>query len=492
MKKIIIIGSGFGGLALAIRLQSRGFNVIILEKNAHVGGHAYPLEKAGYHFDMGPSLTTAPDILQDLFSCQNRNLFEEVEMVKLNPFYRIFYHDKTFLDYSDDREKMKSQLHAFYPGDADRYDRFLKDSEKIYNVVIAQGMGKQPFMTISSMLKFFPKAIQLNALRSTYGFAKKYFKDEKSRFAFSFHPLFIGGNPFRAPAVYEMIPYLEKEGGVWYSKGGMYSLIEALERLFIDAGGEIHTNEPAKNIVVRKGKTVGVQTEKAFYDSDAVVSNADFIHSYRDLIDPKQRRKWSNRRLNRLHYSMSAFMLYLGVKKKFPQLLHHTLILSPRYKQLITDIFDRHVLPDDFSMYLHMPSKTDPSMAPSGCSSLYILVPVTHLKADVDWTQKAGPYADRILHFLEHDFGLQGLQENLEVKEIFTPLDFAGKNNSTYGSAWGVEPRLTQTAYLRPHNKSEDIENFYLVGASTHPGAGLPGCLLTAETTESVMIKDLA
>lgn len=489
--KIIIIGSGFGGLSLAIRLQSLGFEVTILEKNAKVGGHAYPLKKNGYSFDMGPSLITATDILQDVFRCQDRDLFEELDMVKLDPFYRIFYHDKSYLDYSDDSEKMKAQLRAFHPNDANNYDRFIKDSKKIYDVVIAQGMGKQPFMDIFSLLKFAPKAIQLNALRSTYGFAKQYFKDEKSRFAFSFHPLFIGGNPFRAPAVYEMIPYLEKEGGVWYSKGGMYSLIQALEKLFLDAGGTVHTEEPAEEIVIENGKATGVKTTKAFYKADAVVSNADLIHSYRDLIAPQYRKKWSDRRLQKLHYSMSAFILYLGVKKKFPQLLHHTLILSPRYKELITDIFDRHVLPDDFSMYLHMPSKTDPEMAPPGCESIYVLVPVTHLKAKVDWTLQAAAYTDRIIRFLERDFGLQGLQDNLEVKEVFTPLDFYAKNNSTYGSAWGVEPRLTQTAYLRPHNKSEDIDRFYLVGASTHPGAGLPGCLLTAETTQAVMLADL-
>jgi len=490
MKRVAIIGSGFGGLALAVRLQSRGFEVSIYEKNEQTGGHAYPFRKQGYTFDMGPSLITATDILGRLFKAGGRDLYTDLDLVHLDPFYRIYFHDGSHMDYSGDTERMRDQIRSFNARDAKHFDRFLKASEKIYKVVIEEGEGSKPFMTLFSMLKFAPRAIAMKSMLSTYQFASLYFKDPRNRFVFSFHPLFIGGNPFRAPAIYEMIPYLEKTDGVLYSKGGMYSLVKALENMFIQNGGTVHTNTQVNEIIVKNGRACGVRSGRTEFDADLVVSNADFIHTYRDLLKPEHRKKWTDRRLSKVGYSMSAFMLYLGVKKQYPQLLHHTLILSHRYRALIRDIFDRHVLPDDFSMYLHVPTRTEPAMAPDGCESMYVLVPVTNLQGAVNWEQEKHRFADRILGFLQHDFGLEGLQEALEVKEIFTPDDFKKKQNAVYGAAWGVEPKLMQSAYFRPHNRSEDVKDLYLVGASTHPGAGLPGCLLTAETTESVITSE--
>lgn len=490
MKKVIIIGSGFGGLALGIRLQNRGFDVTIIEKNAKIGGHAYPLKKKGYTFDMGPSLITATGILQDLFQTAGHDLFEELEMIPLDPYYRIYFHDHSCLDYSGDSDAMIRQISSFREKDGKHFHQFLKASQKIHDVVIKEKEGTRPFMTPWSMLRFAPRALAMKAMLSTYLFACQYFRDPRNRFAFSFHPLFIGGNPFRAPAIYEMIPWLEKKEGVWYSRGGMYSLIEAMGRLFTESGGKIKTDNEVLEIVVKDEKAVGVRTQNEIHHADIVASNADFIHTCRDLISPAHREKWTNRRLDRLHYSMSAFMLYIGVKKKYPQLQHHTLILSHRYKGLIKDIFDRHVLPDDFSMYLHVPSRTEPAMAPKNAESMYVLVPVTNMKGNINWEETKQRYADKILHFLEHQFGLDGLKNALDLCEIFTPDDFRKKQNAAFGSAWGVEPRLLQSAYFRPHNRNEDIPNLYLVGASTHPGAGLPGCLLTAETTESVIIND--
>ncbi len=490
MKKIAIIGSGFGGLALGIRLQARGYQVSIFEKNSKIGGHAYPLEKNGYKFDMGPSLITATEIFQRLFQTMGHDLFNDVEMISLNPLYRIYFHDQSYIDYSSDSEKMIQQIATFNKKDAQNYNRFIKASKKIHDVVIKEGEGTKPFMTPWSMLRFAPRAIRMNALVSTYQFACQYFKDPRIQFVFSFHPLFIGGNPFRAPAIYEMIPYLEKTGGVWYSKGGMYSLIEAMGALFKKAGGKLFVNSEVSKIMVNNRKATGVRVGTDTFEADSVVSNADFIHTYHDLISTEHRRKWNNKKLKRLHYSMSAFLLYIGVQKKYPQLLHHTLILSHRYKPLIQDIFDNHVLPDDFSMYLHTPSRTDPSMAPENCESMYVLIPVTNLQSEVDWEKLKNNYAEKILNFLEYKFGLDDLKNSIKVMQIYTPEDFKKKQNAFYGSAWGVEPRLSQTAYFRPHNKSEDIKNLYLVGTSTHPGAGLPGCLLTAETTESIIIKE--
>ena len=489
-RKIVIIGSGFGGLAAAIRLQAKGMQVTLLEKNAKVGGHAYQLVKGGYTFDMGPSIITAPDLIQRVFECAGARIEDYLDLVKLDPFYRIYFHDGTSLDYTDDGERMKRQMAQFNTKDADNYDRFMAHTRQLYHAVITDGLGATAF-DLPTMLGFLPRALRLRALMPAYDFVKRYFNDPRHRFTFSFHPLFIGGNPFRAPAVYLMIPYLEKTGGVWFCRGGMYSLVRALEDVFKGLGGAIETDVEVEQIVVENQCAKGVLANHQFYEADGVVSNADLIHTYGELIKSEYRRKWSDKKLGKTQYSMSAFLLYLGVRKKYPQLKHHTLILSERYKGLVDDIFDNKVLPDDFSMYLHIPSRTDPSMAPEGCESMYVLIPVPNLESGVNWQKTKEAYTDRVLTFLEKDFGLTDLKHSIEVLEIFTPLNFKHQRNNHLGSAWGVEPKLTQTAYFRPHNRSEDIRKLYFVGASTHPGAGVPGVLLTAETTVKLVVEDL-
>ncbi|MDD9972379.1 MAG: phytoene desaturase family protein [Candidatus Poribacteria bacterium] len=524
-RKIVIIGSGFGGLAAAIRLQAKGMQVTLLEKNAKVGGHAYQLVKDGYTFDMGPSIITAPDLIQRVFECAGMRMEDYLDLVKLDPFYRIYFHDGSSLDYTDNDEQMKQQMARFNMRDADNYDRFMAHTRRLYDAVITDGLGATAF-DLPTMLGFLPRALRLQALMPAYDFVKKYFDDPRHRFTFSFHPLFIGGNPFRAPAVYLMIPYLEKTGGVWFCKGGMYRLVRALEDVFKQLGGVVETDTEVERIIVEKRRAKGVianvnqerRTKNAisdipdkarvlgssdinskgnprswlkFYEADGVISNADLAHTYGELINPEHRRKWSDKKLRKTQYSMSAFLLYLGVRKKYPKLKHHTLILCERYKGLIDDIFDNKVLPDDFSMYLHIPSQTDPSMAPEGCESMYVLIPVPNLESGVNWKKTKAVYTDRVLTFLENDFGLTDLKRSIEVLETFTPSDFRRERNNHLGSAWGVEPKLTQTAYFRPHNRSEDIQKLYFVGASTHPGAGVPGVLLTAETTVKLVTQDL-
>ena len=491
-KKIIVIGSGFGGLAISIRLQAKGFDVTLMEKNVMVGGHAYQLKKAGYTFDMGPSLITAPDIVQKVFQSADKQMEDYLELLPLDPFYRIYFHDGSFIDYNGNSEQMKQQMMQFNPADAENYDRFIADTGELYKAVILDGLGSQPFDKWGTMLSFLPRAIRLKALYSAFGFAKRYFKDPRHQFAFSFHPLFIGGSPFRAPAVYQMIPYLEKEGGVWFTEGGMYSLVKAFEKLFKEIGGEILTHTEVQQIIIENGQVKGVSTSDQNYSADAVVSNADFVHTYGKLIQPEHRKKWSNNKLSKIKYSMSAYLLYLGVKRTYPKLLHHTLILSERYKGLVKDIFEKKILPDDFSMYLHVPTRSDAGMAPPGCESMYVLIPVANLAGDINWDKVKEPFTEKVISFLEKDFGLEDLSSNIEVREVFTPLDFKKERNNYLGSAWGVEPRFTQTAIFRPHNRSEDIRGLYLVGTSTHPGAGVPGVLLTAETTESVVLADLS
>ena len=489
-RKIVIIGSGFGGLAAAIRLQAEGMRVTVLEKNAKVGGHAYQLVRNGYTFDMGPSIITAPDLIQRVFACAGVRMEDYLDLVKLDPFYRIYFHDGSSLDYKDDGKQMKQQMARFSEEDAANYDRFMAHTRQLYDAVITGGLGSTPF-DLPTMISFLPRAVRLQALVPAYNFVKKYFDDPRHRFTFSFHPLFIGGNPFRAPSVYLMIPYLEKIGGVWFCKGGMYNLVRALENVFIEFGGVVETEAEVEQIVVENRETKGVMVKGRFYEADAVISNADLVHTYGELIKPEHRKKWSDKKLRRTQYSMSAFLLYLGVKKRYPQLKHHTLILSERYKGLVNDIFDNKILPDDFSIYLHIPSQTDPTMAPEGCESMYVLVPVPNLESGINWEKIKKTYTDSILTFLENDFGLTDLKRSIEVLETFTPSDFKKQRNNHLGSAWGVEPKLTQTAYFRPHNRSEDIQRLYFVGASTHPGAGVPGVLLTAETTVKLVVEDL-
>lgn len=491
MKKVAIIGSGFGGLAEAIRLQARGYSVTVFEKRSSVGGRAYQLVKDGYTFDMGPSLVTAPSIIRKVFEAAGKRMEDYLDLVPLDPFYRIYFHDKTFMDYTGDPARMKQEMAKFDPRDAAQYDRFFRDVKGIYQAVIEEGLGATPFLTMKSFLQFAPRALSLGGLTPVYSYAKKYFRDERNRFAFSFHPLFIGGSPFRAPSIYIMIPYLEREGGVWFARGGMYSLVKSLESIFLELGGTIRTSSEVEEIVVEEGSARGIRANGEFFPADAVVSNGDVAWTYKRLIAPQHRRKWTDRAIDRLHISMSVFLLYIGTRRKYDQLKHHTLILSKRYRELVADIFDRKLLADDFSLYLHVPTRTDPSMAPPGCESMYLLAPVPHLGSNTDWSREGERYRDRILNFLEHDFGMTDLRSSIEVLEMFTPKDFEGRLNSHLGNAFSIEPRLTQSAYFRPHNRSEDVRRLYLVGAGTHPGGGVPGVLLGAEATERCIVEDL-
>ncbi|MCB9637530.1 MAG: phytoene desaturase [Myxococcales bacterium] len=488
-ERAVVIGSGFGGLSLAIRLQARGIQVQLLEKREMVGGRAYQLKKNGYTFDMGPSLITAPPIIDSIFQAAGKKLSDYLELIPLDPYYRIYYHDKSYLDYSGDSEKMKEQMRKFNARDAERYDGFMEKLKPIFDAVITDQLGARPFDTIRSMLSFVPRAIKLEAYRPVHNYVQRYFKDFRHRFMFSFHPLFIGGNPFSAPSVYLMIPYLEREQGVWFTKGGMYSLVEALKKLFLDLGGEVHTSCEVKKIRVEQGRAVGVEANDTYFPADLVVSNADFGHTYSKLIAPESRKKWTDKKVEKTSYTMSCFLLYLGVRKQYPTLKHHTLILSERYRELIRDIFKNKILPDDFSMYLHVPTRTDAEMAPEGCESMYVLIPVANNTSGINWEEIKESFTEKVLTFLE-EWGLEDLRANLDVCETFTPHDFEHTLNSHFGNAFGVEPKLSQTAYLRPHNKSEDVEGLYLVGAGTHPGAGVPGVMLSAETTEYCIVRD--
>ena len=489
-RQAVVIGSGFGGLAAAIRLQAAGVRTTLVERRQQLGGRAGQLREAGYTFDTGPSLITAPDLLDDVFRTAGKRLRDYVSLVPLDPFYRVWFHDGSHMDYTADRERMIAAMARFDPRDAARLDDFYAALAPIYDAVIREELGAQPFDTLTSMAAFAPRVVRLRAWEPVARFVGRYFRDWRHRFLFSFHPLFLGGSPFRSPSIYLMIPYLEKEGGVWFARGGMYSLVRGFETLFRDLGGTVRSGTAAVRLETEGRRITGVRTAPGSrLPADIVVSNADVGHTYGDLLDHVGRRRWTDRRLARVQQSMSCFLLYLGVRRQYPRLAHHTLVLGPRYEGLVRDIFDRKVLADDFSMYLHAPTRTDPSMAPPGCESLYVLVPVPNAASGIDWSREAEPMTRRVIARLE-DWGLEGLADAIEVRRTFTPDDFRTEYNATLGNAFGIEPRLTQTAWFRPHNRSEEVRGLYLVGAGTHPGAGVPGVILSAAATFRSIAED--
>ena len=491
MTHVVVIGSGFAGLATALRLQARGYEVTILEKRDKPGGRAYQIVDQGYTFDCGPSIITAPDLVDDVFAATGASTGEYVNLVPLDPYYRIYFDDGRHYDYSGDPAVVERELTKFDPGALDGYRRFMAKSGDVYRRAFAD-LAHKPFLTAGNFARVVPELGKLRADRSVYRFVGDYFSDPSLRMAFSFHPLFIGGNPFRASAIYSIVPFLERQGGVHFAMGGMYALIEGFARRFRDLGGQLHCGVEVVGIDVQGGRATGVRAaDGRRWPADAVVSNADVVMTYAKMIHPRHRRRWTDRKITRLRQSMSCFLLYLGLDRQYDKLLHHTILMAGRYQGLIEDIFDRKVLADDFSLYLHAPSKTDPSLAPPGGESLYVLAPVPNLAGTIDWAKKAGPFRDRILHSLEVDFGLTGLRESIRVEHRFTPLDFKGELNAFLGSAFSIEPTLLQSAYFRPHNRSEDVEGLYVVGAGTHPGAGLPGTLLSAEIADRLIAADV-
>jgi phytoene desaturase len=492
--QVIVVGAGLGGLAAAIRLQADGHAVSLVEKRAQLGGRAAQLKGAGFTFDMGPSIITAPHLLHDLWSSARARLDDDVDLVRLVPYYRIYFADGRHFDYGGTPEQVEAQVRAFDPHAVDGYGRFMAATRHIYQRAF-EDLASQPFHKLTTFLTLVPELLRLNAAQDVYSFVSRFFRDPHLRTVFSFHPLFIGGNPFRASAIYSIVPYLERQGGVWFARGGMYALVEAMHALFERLGGQTRLSSGVAHVLVddTTRRATGVQLETGeSIGADAVVLNADVATAYMRLVPARYRRTMTDRRIQGYRYSMSCFLLYLGLDRQYPQLLHHTIIMAARYRGLIGDIFDGQGLPPDMSLYLHAPTKTDPTMAPPGGESLYVLVPVPHLGRGVDWNREAQPFRDRIVRFLEHDFGLTGLHKAIQFEHRFTPLDFQDDLSSFLGSAFSIEPTLTQSAYFRPHNVSEDVDSLYLVGAGTHPGAGLPGVLLSAKITSNLVKEALA
>jgi phytoene desaturase len=488
--RVAVIGSGFGGLAAAIRLQAAGRSVVLYEARDKPGGRAYVYDKGGFQFDGGPTVITAPHCLEELFEVAGRRMSDYVELLPVTPFYRLLWPDGDRFDYSGDGEAMLAQIRQRSPRDALGYARFVEYSRRVFEKGYEE-LAATPFLRFADMLRVAPDLARLRADRSVYATVARFVEDDHLRQAFSFHSLLVGGNPFDTSAIYTLIHYLERKWGVFFPRGGTGALVRALLRLFDELGGELRLATPVERIELRGDGAqvmhhVHAQGQSEAFDS--VVSNADLHHTYDRLYRDNAAAARTARRLERLDWSMSLFVLYFGVAQTYRNVAHHTVLFGPRYRELLREIFGGHELAPDFSLYLHAPCVTDPSMAPPGHSAFYVLSPVPHLgNAPIDWDTVGPRYAARILEELEQR-ALPGLRQHLVAQHFITPRSFQQDLSAYHGSAFSVAPRLTQSAWFRPHNQDPKIPGLYIVGAGTHPGAGLPGVINSAKATVGLML----
>ncbi len=489
-KKIAIIGSGFGGLSAAIRLQAAGFETRIFEKRDMAGGRAYVYREKGFTFDAGPTVITAPECIEELFALKNKKMSDYVNLISVMPFYRLLWDDGFIFDYSNDDAKLFPQIEKKSPQDVEGYKKFLKYSKEVFDEGYTR-LVHVPFLNLWSMVKVAPQLIRLGAYRSVYSMVSKFIKDEHLRQAFSFHSLLVGGNPFTASSIYTLIHYLERNWGVFFPKGGTGALVQALVKYYQELGGQISYQTEVEQIETELGKVKAIRLRNGeVWSCDGVVSNGDVYHTYKDLLKQTPEASEQTDHLAQMNYSMSLFLIYFGTKKKWDNLAHHNVIFGPRYKGLLDEIFYHGTLPNDFSLYLHVPSKSDADLAPAGHDCFYVLSPVAHLgKMPIDWQSEGPKYADKILTYLEEKY-MPGLKENIVVQKIFTPEDFKSELNSHVGAAFSLEPILTQSAAFRLKNRDEKISGLYFVGAGTHPGAGVPGVINSAKATAGLVIED--
>lgn len=530
-KTAIVIGAGFGGLSLAIRLQAMGYDTTVVEAQDQPGGRGMVLRRDGYVFDMGPTVITVPHFIEELFALERDDprldpatdfppevvnpparvtsghsggprTRDYVTLVPLDPFYRIWFDDGTFFDYTGDRDETRAQIRKLAPEDLDGYDRFHDAARAIFERGFLE-LGYTGFYDVGTMLAVAPDLLRLDAVRSLFGFASTYFKNPKMRQVFSFETLLVGGNPTSVPAIYAMIHFVEKTWGIHFAMGGTGELVRGFVRKFEELGGAVRYSAPVARILVEddgrgllgpKGVARGVALEDGTtLRADLVVSNADWAHTYGTLVDKRFRRVNGDWRIKASRYSMSLVVIYFGFTRddaRDADLKHHNIILGPRYEPLLDEIFRKKILADDFSQYLHVPTLTDPSLAPEGCHAAYTLVPVPHNGSGLDWADIGDAFVDKVFRFLEDRGYIPGLRERLTTMAYITPDHFEHRMRSHLGNAFGVEPTLTQSAWFRPHNRSEDVRNLYLVGASAQPGAGTPSVMMSAKMTARAILED--
>ncbi|MCT2398049.1 phytoene desaturase [Novosphingobium mangrovi (ex Huang et al. 2023)] len=491
MKKACVIGAGFGGLALAIRLQSAGVPTTLVEARDKVGGRAYVWEREGFTFDAGPTVVTDPDALRELWALSGNDMADDVELMPVMPFYRLNWTNGTVFDYSNDEPALRREIARIAPHDLAGYEDFVRYSAGVWQEGYVK-LGHEAFLTFTSMLKAAPALARYQAWRSVYSMVSSFVKDERLREALSFHTLLVGGNPMTTSAIYALIHKLEKDGGVWWTKGGTNKLARGMANLFERLGGELRLGDKVTRIHTLGDHVTEVETESGWKQRfAAIASNGDLMHTYGDLLGDNARGREVAHKLAHKRFSPSLFVVHFGLEGTWPGIPHHTILFGPRYKGLLDDIFEHGVLPRDFSIYLHHPTVTDPSMAPPGKSTFYALVPVAHMgKLPIDWDEVGPELERRVLAEVERRL-IPDIADRIVTKFHYAPPDFEADLGAYKGNAFSLEPLLTQSAWLRAHNRDDKLKNLYLVGAGTHPGAGIPGVVGSAKATAKLMLEEL-
>ncbi len=489
--RAVVIGAGVGGLAAAMRLGAKGYSVTVVDRLDSPGGRGSAIHQGGHRFDLGPTIVTVPQGLRDLWAACGRDMAADVDLRPLDPFYRIMWPDGSSFTAHPRATDTRAEVARMSPGDLPGYDRFIKESEARYWFGY-EDLGRRPMNRLMDLIQVLPTFARMRADRSVYAHAAGRVKDERLRFALSFHPLFIGGDPFHVTSMYILVNHLEAAFGVHYAMGGVAALAEAMARVVQDQGGRVEYGAEADEVLVQGGRARGVRlTDGRVIPAEVVISNADAGHTYDRLLRNHPRRRWTTARLARARWSMGLFVWYFGTRGtrgKWPEVGHHSIVVGPRYRDHIRDIFIAGRLAPDMSLYVHRPSVTDPTAAPPDGDTFYALSPVPHLghANAVDWEAEAEPYRQRMLAMLE-DRLLPGLDAHVTESLVFTPETFRERYLSPLGSGFSIEPRILQSAWFRPHNVSEELPGLYLVGAGTHPGAGLPGVVASAEVLSKLV-----
>ena len=485
-KTAIVVGSGFGGIAAALRLKSLGYDVSIFEKLEQLGGRARVFKRSGFKFDAGPTVITAPFLFNELFELFNKKREDYVDFVKLDPWYRFYFSkNKKVFNYSSSLKKTEKEISKFEPDDVEGYRKLLIFSEKIFNVGFEK-LSFVPFHNFFFMIRQIPTLIKLKSYLSVFKLVSKFIKNENIRQAFSIQPLLLGGNPIQTTSIYNLIHFLERKWGVHYAIGGTGKIISSFEKLMKEEQIKIYKNSEITGIITNKKNALGIKIKNKKVYADKIIMNTDPAYTYKYLLNSEWNKKWNKKRIDNMDFSMGLFVIYFGTKKIYDKVAHHTIWMGKRYEGLLKDIFENKVLANDFSLYLHRPTATDKSMAPKNCDSFYVLSPVPNLKNPIEWQTYGKKYQEKILIALEQTI-LPDLRKNLKVCFHMSPRDFNHDYNSLYGSGFSISPIFTQSAWFRFHNKSENFKNLYFVGAGSHPGAGVPGVISSAKVLENIL-----
>ena len=487
-KHAVVIGSGFGGMAAALRARKLGFEVTLIERLEQLGGRARTFKRDGHTFDAGPTVITAPFLFEELFELFDRQLPEYAEILPVSPWYRYEFSDGSRMDYGGTVEDTVNEIERLSPRDVEGYKRLLAHSKRIFDVGFGE-LAHVPFNRLWFMLKQVPALVRLGCYRTVWQFTKRYLKDERLRRAFSIQPLLVGGNPFNTTSIYSLIHYLERRWGVHFPRGGTGALVAAMGRLMQEVGVNVRLNQEVQRICIEDGQVTGVQFANGdSVAADLVICNGDPAQIYRSLVPRVDRKRWTDRRIDALKYSMGLYVLYFGTTCQYQDVEHHTIIFGEQYQELLQRIFAGEPAGDDLSLYLHRPTATDPALAPDGKDTFYVLAPVPNLQHH-DWLAARDQVRERVIDILEERV-LPNLRQHMDVCFDLDPTQFDADYGSRWGAGFSIAPIFTQSAYFRFHNRSEDIKNLYLVGAGTHPGAGVPGVLSSAKVVEHLLKED--